>query len=46
MKCLLGNKYALGCMFGQFVAGFYTYGRYTIMAYYFTYYEGDLTCIP
>ena len=41
MKCLLGNKYALGCMFGQFVAGFYTYGRYTIMAYYFTYYEGD-----
>lgn len=41
MKCLLGNKYALGCLFGQFVAGFYTYGRYTLMAYYFTYYEGD-----
>ena len=41
MKCLLGNKYALGCLFGQFVAGFYTYGRYTILAYYFTYYEGN-----
>ena len=41
LKCLIGNKYALICVLGQFVAGFHAYGRMTIMTYYFTYYEGD-----
>ena len=41
IKCLTGNKYALLCVVGQFVAGLHAYGRMTIMTYYFTYYEGD-----
>ena len=41
MKCLFGNKYALICLFGQFMVGFLAYGRMTIMAYYFTYYAGN-----
>ena len=43
MKCLLGNRYALVSMFGQFAAGFNAYGRMAIMAYYFTYYVGDFS---
>lgn len=43
MKCLLGNKYAIICMLGQFIVGFNAYGKMTIMAYYFTYYAGDFS---
>lgn len=40
-KCLFGNKYALACVVGQFVAGFHAYGRMSILVYYLTYYEGN-----
>lgn len=43
MQCLIGNKYALVCLFGQFLFGFLIYGRMTIMVYYFTYFVGDFS---
>lgn len=43
IKCLIGNRYALICLLGQFANGFLAYGRMAIMAYYFTYYAGDFS---
>ncbi len=40
-KFIITNAPLIMCMIGQFVSGIYTYGRSTVMMYYFTYYAGN-----
>lgn len=42
VQFVMKNPPLIMCMIGQFVCGIYTYGRSTVMMYYFTYNAGDV----